>query len=157
MCASCCKCISLYCKPHADVLDGQIYTIGTLIIFLSMFLSLAMKTDVSKEASGSQQAFAVILVLLNVAMILAAVVQMWLVGRRGYLSRQSSMLGLRKIHHQDDTTTADEAAVVSATIGTAAAATTENDITIEENSSTHISSTTGRACEPQESQSELRF
>jgi hypothetical protein len=31
--------IALHCRPHADSLDGRIYTVGAMIIFLSMFLS----------------------------------------------------------------------------------------------------------------------
>jgi hypothetical protein len=44
--------VALYCQPHADTLDGQIYTVGTVIIFLSMFLSLAMRSDISTETDA---------------------------------------------------------------------------------------------------------
>jgi hypothetical protein len=67
---------AVYCRPHADTLDGRIYTVGAMIIFLSMFLSLAMKTDNNNETKDSQNAFAVLLIVLNVIMIGAAVVQM---------------------------------------------------------------------------------
>jgi hypothetical protein len=89
--------IALYCQPHADILDGGIYTVGTVIIFLSMFLSLAMKADVSNETQYSQNVFGIVLVALNVLMAAAAAVQMALVGRRAYTDpRQNSALGLRK-------------------------------------------------------------
>jgi hypothetical protein len=90
--------IAVYCRPHAEALDGQIYTVGAVIIFLSMFLSLAMKTNVSSETHSSQDAFAVVLVVLNIVMIIVAVVQVALVGHRALTStRQNSVLGLRKI------------------------------------------------------------
>eukprot|EP00953_Heterococcus_sp_UTEX-ZZ885_P000962 1026-Heterococcus_DN1.PRE.3 len=56
--------IALYCQPHADSLDGKIYTVGAMIIFLR-----------------------------------AALAQMVMVGRRAYMSRQNSMLGIGKIDH----------------------------------------------------------
>jgi hypothetical protein len=104
---------ALYCKPHAEKLDGAIYTIGALIVFLSMFLSLAMKADISKETSASQHAFAVVLVLLNIGMIVAALVQIVLVGHRAYLARQNSVLGIVKIDHSDDSDDVEEDATVA--------------------------------------------
>jgi ABC-type multidrug transport system fused ATPase/permease subunit len=90
--------IAVYCQPHVDARDGQIYTGGAMIIFLSMFLSLLMKTDVRTGTSSSQAAFALVLVVLNIAMVIAAVVQVALVGHRAYTdSRQNSVLGLRKV------------------------------------------------------------
>jgi hypothetical protein len=74
--------IALYYKPHADPRDGQIYTAGSLIIFLSMFLSLAQKTDVSSETHDSQKAFAAVLLVLNAVMGAAAVFQVVLIGVR---------------------------------------------------------------------------
>jgi hypothetical protein len=74
--------VAQYYKPHADPLDGQIYTGGSVIIFLSMFLSLAMRTDVSNETHYSQNVFAIVLVVLNVSMLAAACVQVVYVGYR---------------------------------------------------------------------------
>jgi hypothetical protein len=90
--------VALYFQPHFDPHDGQIYTGGAMIIFLSMFLSLLMKTDVSTETNSSQAAFALVLVVLNIAMVIAAVVQVALVSRRAIgSSRQNSMYGLRTV------------------------------------------------------------
>jgi hypothetical protein len=100
--------IAVHCRPHADTLDGRIYTVGAMIIFLSMFLSLAMKTDKSNETKDSQNAFAVVLIILNVIMVGAAVLQMFLVGRRAYMSRQNSMLGIGKIDHTHDSDDIEE-------------------------------------------------
>eukprot|EP00953_Heterococcus_sp_UTEX-ZZ885_P035941 18536-Heterococcus_DN1.PRE.7 len=97
--------IAVYCQPHVDARDGQIYTGGAMIIFLSMFLSLLMKTEVSTETKSSQAAFALVLVVLNIAMVIAAVVQVALVGHRAYTdSRQNSVLGLRKVVRGHSTT-----------------------------------------------------
>jgi hypothetical protein len=68
-------CIALYCKPHSNHWDGKIYAIGALVVFLSMFLSLAIKTNVSNETHASQRSFAVVMLILNVVMIIAAAVQ----------------------------------------------------------------------------------
>jgi hypothetical protein len=90
--------IAVYCQPPVNPRDGQIYTGGAMIIFLSMFLSLLLTTDVSTETNSSQAAFALILVILNIVMVVAAVVQVALVGHRAMTSsRQNSVLGLRTI------------------------------------------------------------
>jgi hypothetical protein len=118
--------IALYCQPHADTLDGRIYTVGTVIIFLSMFLSLEMKANVSNETQYSQNVFAVVLVILNVVMAIAAVVQMALVGRRACTSRQNSVLGLGKIDH---TTNDDQSNIVTDTVPVATTAATDKQQT----------------------------
>jgi hypothetical protein len=114
----------LYCRPHAEKLDGAIYTIAALVVFLSMFLSLAMKANISKETSDSQHAFAVVLVLLNVGMIVAALVQIVLVGCRAYLARQNCVSGLVKIDHSDSSDDVEDApaATITATVETSSIA-----------------------------------
>jgi hypothetical protein len=87
--------VALYCQPHVDARDGQIYTLGAIVIFLSMFRSLAIKTDVSTETNSSRDAFAVILILLNIGMVIAAVVQVALVGERAIKTgQQNSIFGM---------------------------------------------------------------
>jgi hypothetical protein len=110
--------VALYCQPHVDTLDGQIYTVGALIIFLSMFLSLAMKTNNNNETKDSQNAFAVVLIVLNVIMIGAAVVQMMLVGYRAYMSRQNSVLGIGKIDHTNNDDVEEQAKSTTTTTTT---------------------------------------
>jgi hypothetical protein len=122
--------IALYCQPHADALDGRIYTNGAMIIFLSMFLSLAMKANVSSETDYSQHVFAVVLVVLNVAMAIAAVVQMGLVGRRAYASSQDCVQSLGKIDHRVDNDNNDTVVADTAPT-TAAAASTDKYETVE--------------------------
>jgi hypothetical protein len=67
-----------------------------------------MKTDNSSETKSSQNTFAVVLIILNVIMIGAAVLQMILVGRRAYMSRQNSVLGIGKIDHTNDSDDIEE-------------------------------------------------
>jgi hypothetical protein len=122
----------VYCRPHAEALDGQIYTVGAVIIFLSMFLSLAMKTNVSTETHSSQDAFAVVLVVLNVVMIIVAVVQVGLVGHRAITSsRQNSVLGLRKVGHSRSRSSAmltvSKAAAVAAPAASVVELCSDND------------------------------
>eukprot|EP00953_Heterococcus_sp_UTEX-ZZ885_P008669 5174-Heterococcus_DN1.PRE.7 len=97
---------AVYFRPHADTLDGTIYLVGAMIIFLSMFLSLAMKVDISSETHYNQDAFGIVLLLLNVVMIVTALVQMYLVAHRAYSSAQqkNSMYGTRNVdsHAADD-------------------------------------------------------
>jgi hypothetical protein len=76
--------VAMQCKPHASYLDGYLYIVGALIIFFSMFMSLAMKTDISKETNESQDAFAVVLIIMNAFMIGATIVRIILVGRKAY-------------------------------------------------------------------------
>jgi hypothetical protein len=96
---------AVYFRPHADTLDGTIYLVGAMIIFLSMFLSLAMKVDISSETHYNQDAFGIVLLLLNVVMIVTALVQMSLVAHRAYSSakQKNSMYGTRCVDsHADD-------------------------------------------------------
>jgi hypothetical protein len=89
--------VALYCHPHADRLDANIYTTGAMIVFLSMFLSLAINSDISTEDHQSQKAFAIVLVILNIALLSAAFVQIVFVGRRAWYGRQTSVLGLGRL------------------------------------------------------------
>jgi hypothetical protein len=81
-------------QPHADLADAHIYTVGALITFLSMFLSLALKVNIRTETDFNQDAFAVVLVVMNVAMLLAAIVQIRLVMKRAFLQKESSSTSL---------------------------------------------------------------
>jgi hypothetical protein len=83
--------IALQCRPHEDTADGQVYTIGAVVIFLSMFLSLAVKTDSSGETEASEHAFAVVLIVLNIVMAGAALVQMAFVVRKAYRKQIKTM------------------------------------------------------------------
>jgi hypothetical protein len=82
--------VAMQCKPHESSLDGYLYTVRALIIFFSMFMSLAMKTDISKETNESQDAFAVVLIIMNAFMIGATIVKIILVGRKAYDFKKGS-------------------------------------------------------------------
>lgn len=62
-------------SPYKSDLDTWLSRGGHVIVFLSMFDSLLLKVDVSEERDQSQSAFAIVLVVGNVLMILAIVVQ----------------------------------------------------------------------------------
>jgi hypothetical protein len=78
--------IVLQFKPHADTYDAGVYITGSTIIFLSMFLSLMVKVDISKDDTESQNVFSILLIILNVGMIVATITQVALVGKRSCTS-----------------------------------------------------------------------
>eukprot|EP00953_Heterococcus_sp_UTEX-ZZ885_P028221 15059-Heterococcus_DN1.PRE.2 len=76
--------VAAQCRPHADALDGNIYTVGGVVTFLSMFLSLAIKANLGEEASYSSNAFGALLIALNILLGIAGVAQMFLVTCSAY-------------------------------------------------------------------------
>jgi hypothetical protein len=92
--------IVVHYKPHADPIDTGIYVSGSIIIFLSMFLSLLVKVNISQDDTESQHVFAVLLILMNIGMILATIAQVTLVGRRTYASFIN--MSNNKIKHGND-------------------------------------------------------
>jgi hypothetical protein len=88
-------------QPHEDSADGQVYTIGAVVIFLSMFLSLIEKTESSGETEASKKAFAIVLIVLNVVMAGAALIQMSLVVRKAY-RRQIKQMKKSGTRTEDD-------------------------------------------------------
>jgi hypothetical protein len=96
-----------------------------------MFLSLAIKSNVSNETDYNQHVFAVVRVVLNVAMAIAAVVQMVLVGRRAYASRQNSVLGLGKIDHTNDNDNNSDSVLVDTVPAAATTVSTDKYETVE--------------------------
>ncbi|CAM9578389.1 unnamed protein product, partial [Phaeothamnion confervicola] len=61
-----------YFSPHEDRFDAQVYGLGCVIIFCSMFLSVAIEAETADDTAQSKQAVAVLLVVLNVVMVAAA-------------------------------------------------------------------------------------
>lgn len=82
--------IAIY-RPHADRFDFMLYMSGSLLVFLTMYLALNMKLDVGSETSQSQKAFSAFLISLHVGMVLAAFVNMWLVGKATLGARSESL------------------------------------------------------------------
>jgi hypothetical protein len=102
-------------RPHADSLDGRIYCLGCVIIFLSMLLALTSMAGVYHEHSGisdtNAAVFAVVLVLLNILMLLAAISQLLLVGYRTWDSVKgplSTGLSSRSLVNKPPTPTASD-------------------------------------------------
>ncbi|CAM9120453.1 unnamed protein product, partial [Phaeothamnion confervicola] len=61
-----------YFSPHEDSMDAHVYGLGCMIIFCSMFFSLMIQAE---SADNSGHAVSVLLVLLNMLMIAATLVQ----------------------------------------------------------------------------------
>lgn len=67
--------ISEVLSPFADPVDAWLYRSGMWVVFLSMYLALMLKVEVSDEDSTSQDVFAKVLIAANVGLVLAVVVQ----------------------------------------------------------------------------------
>ena len=81
--------IAMMIRPHKDPTDGIVYMAGCFNTVLSTFLSVCMKVDISKEASDSQKAFDVLLVMLNGFIVLAVLVHMAYLSHRAVARVQS--------------------------------------------------------------------
>jgi hypothetical protein len=73
-------------SPHKEATDKRVYITGSAIIFLSMFLALLIKANVNEADTRSQKAYSALLVLLNVAIVVIALAQMFLAGRASYVA-----------------------------------------------------------------------
>jgi hypothetical protein len=81
--AGCSLCIVLSYRPYRDTLDERAYVSGSVIIVLSMFLALMIKANVSTSENDSSEAvYSVLLILMNAAIILVALYQMFTAGRQ---------------------------------------------------------------------------
>lgn len=67
--------ISESLAPYLSPWDKWLSRTGHVIVFLSMYLALLLKVDVSKERNRSQRVFEVVLVAAHVSMVLAVVVE----------------------------------------------------------------------------------
>ncbi|CAM9152222.1 unnamed protein product [Ectocarpus fasciculatus] len=67
--------------PYASRWDAWISRIGHIIVFLSMYVALLLKVDVSDERASSQEVFEAVLVAVHVSMVLVvlaeAAIQAW--------------------------------------------------------------------------------
>jgi hypothetical protein len=80
----------LWWTPHAEAMDTRIYVFGAIIVFLSMFLSLLVKIQTGANISfPGSSTYSVTLIVMNILLVLAALTQLVLVGRRAWLSKQS--------------------------------------------------------------------
>lgn len=73
-------------SPYESTWDRWLSLLGHVIVFLSMFLALALKVDVYDERRASQRTFEVVLVAAHACMVLAMVIEgfvMWKGGPPG--------------------------------------------------------------------------
>jgi hypothetical protein len=89
----------LWWNPHADSMDARIYVLGAIIVFLSVFLSLLVKVQDDAAAAVAvfrgAETYSATLIALNILMVLAAIAQLVLVGKRAWLAQRPSFMGLR--------------------------------------------------------------
>lgn len=65
--------VSEVLSPYESLQDCWISRFGHLVVLLSMFVALLLKVDVSDESETGQDAYSIVLVVANVAMLLAIV------------------------------------------------------------------------------------
>jgi predicted outer membrane repeat protein len=82
--------VALRFQPHIDSWDGNIYTTGGIVILLSIYLTLLLKVDVSKEQSEDKDLFSMLLIALNIVILVAAASQLYLMGKRTYRKQLNS-------------------------------------------------------------------
>lgn len=75
--------ISEILSPFNDPMDAWLYRSGTWIVFLSMYMALLLKVDVSDEEGQSQGIFAKLLIAANAGLFLAVLVQIVVSVRQG--------------------------------------------------------------------------
>jgi hypothetical protein len=73
-------------RPHCDTVSEHLYVTGSAIIFLSIFLALLIKANVNEADTRSQGIYSAVLVVMNIALLAVAVLQIALAGRRSVLA-----------------------------------------------------------------------
>lgn len=67
--------ISEVLSPYSSPWDAWISRVGHVVVFVSMFVALLLKVDVSDERTSSQKVFEAVLVAVHVCMVVAVVVE----------------------------------------------------------------------------------
>jgi hypothetical protein len=80
--AGCSLALVLHFRPYDDKYDHMVYITGCVIIFLSMFLALLTKANVSGGEIRTQRVYGVLLIGMNVAIVMVAIVQIATAGRQ---------------------------------------------------------------------------
>jgi hypothetical protein len=98
----------LWYQPHDDHVDTQIYILGCIIVFLSMFLSLLVKVQagVDQQFEGSQ-AYSALLISLSILMVVAAVCQLLTVARRTATAYKNNKQKRQVRHDEESAATAN--------------------------------------------------
>jgi hypothetical protein len=109
----------LWWNPHADSMDARIYVLGSIIVFLSVFLSLLVKVQDDAAAAVAvfrgAHTYSATLIVLNILMVVAAIAQLVLVGGRARLTKRPTLRGLlskRKSSRSNMATVAESDIVV---------------------------------------------
>jgi hypothetical protein len=85
---------AMQCHPYAGAADSLNYVTGCAVVFLTIFLSLLVKFDSSVAERGSANILSGVLILMNVAIICIAVVQMVAACRATAFSSESKSRAL---------------------------------------------------------------
>jgi hypothetical protein len=95
--AACAILLVLWWSPHADhICIRGLY--NSCIVFLSLYLSLLVKVQNGTDSTfHGSDTYSITLVILNILMVVAAFAQLVLVGKRAWLTKQTSFMGLRSI------------------------------------------------------------
>jgi hypothetical protein len=88
--AGCSLALVLHFRPYDDKFDHMVYITGCVIIFLSMFLALLTKANVSGGELRTQRVYGVLLIGMNVAIVLSAICQLLTAGRQTLSDTQYS-------------------------------------------------------------------
>jgi hypothetical protein len=85
--------VVLIYRPHKDTWDQSAYLLGSTVIFLTLLMALLIQAGVSAADSRGMRAFAAVLIILCLSVLVFAVVQMAVAERRRYLlARDTSLL-----------------------------------------------------------------
>lgn len=82
--------ISESLAPYALSQDAWLSRVGHIVVFLSMFQALLLKVDVSDERSDSQEVFGAVLLVANICMVLAVLVEAIII-TRSFFRREDSV------------------------------------------------------------------
>ncbi|KAG5183866.1 hypothetical protein JKP88DRAFT_290157 [Tribonema minus] len=112
--------VYLLCQPHLNRLDTYLYGLGATIVFITYFVTLMAQTGGAGAHPGDNDATALLLILLNIALGLAAVLQAFLVAglaRSAVETMRSSISDITQLFHKtpSDATCTTEAAASDST------------------------------------------
>jgi hypothetical protein len=84
--------VVLICAPHRDSWDQCAYILGASVIFLTMLMALLIESGASKFDDTGMIAYGALMIVLCVALLLFAVLQMAIAERRRYLLKRESSI-----------------------------------------------------------------
>lgn len=69
--------ISMTINPYAEKSSNVLSTVGHLIVFFTVYISLLYKVDLSDENSDSQDAFAYVIVIVHLLLFFSIFIELW--------------------------------------------------------------------------------